>query len=290
MADGAARVLAYTFRLAWPIEIDERLEVYDDGGVWYWSLRPAEEAKRDRAGTFTFHVDDAELRELEALADEVDAEPAVDATQPRGSLELVVSGRSGSQLLSRSEPLSPTLERAREVGLGLRARAESAPLAVVRVSWRPLEPELHTSRATSVFFECENVGVVPVDVVFEPQSFMLLAVVDGGAEAWWQAGPNGTMGLTDDLGRLLGGITSPARLEPGEGGSALFLDALRPRRPGRVPAAAVAEGRLSLRRPGGSAATGPETLLLGEDVLGDAGVPDGPFRVETPLRELEIVD
>jgi hypothetical protein len=268
-------LLAFTHRLRQPVEIDEALNVYEDGGVWYWSLKPAE-VTRDRVGTFGFSLDGEDLGALEELADEALEETQGEVEPERNAVEVVLRARRGDRegafLLSAAGGVSEPLARLRAIGDDLLRRAGAAPLAVVRLTWRTLETALEAAKPATLLFGFENIGVQPVDILMRQDAgFTVYAQAGDVWEPWWSSGASGTPGLVGTDASLLGGILTPAKLAPGATAQAVFAESLTPPAPGSRPLGARVEGGLSLLRP------------VGADEF-----PQAEFRLETDPQEVEI--
>jgi hypothetical protein len=268
-------ILDYSYRLAQYVELEESVTVSDDGGVWYWSLKPPRPL-RSRVGSFGFRLEDDELDALRADADEALEEQQGEVEQQRNAVEIRARVRRDDRertfLLSAEGGVSEPLASLRAIGDDLRKRAEAAPLGVVSVSWRTLEPSLRVGAPATLMFGFENVGVQPVDLLIQKENgFTVFAQVEDHWEPWWQSGANGGPGLVGSDARLLGGILTPATLEPGASGQALFAAALAPPEAGPRALGARVEGWMTLARP-----DGPDSF------------PQAPFRLETEPREFEI--
>jgi hypothetical protein len=273
---GGRPLLHYTYRLTYPVRVDEALTVYDDGGVWYWSLVPLDRTRRDRVGTFAFRVPTEEQRELKSMVSDLLSVPEEQRTQQRNAPEVMlrVPGDDGERsfLLSTEEGLTGPLVAAWKLGGELRERAELAPLGVIRLGWRPAGPPLRASEPGTVAFTCENLGVEPVSVLFRGGTFSIFAADgSGGWARLWQAVEGQTMGLTDDSGAMIDGVLTPATLRPGASAVAVFMNALEARTAGKQHLGASAEGSITLIRPEGA-----------------DGFPSADFLLESQPVEVEI--
>ena len=273
---GARPLLQYTYRLTYPVRVDEALTVYGDGGIWYWSLAPVDRSRRNRVGTFAFRVPTDEQHEVASLVSDLLAEPEVERTQQRNAPEVVlrVPNEDGERafLLSTEDGLSGPLEEAWKLGNELRERAELAPLGVVRLGWRPAGPPLRASEPGTVAFTCENPGVEPVSVLFRGGTFTIFTPdAAGGWARVWQAAEGETMGLTDDTGELIDGVLVPATLRPGATAVAVFMNAVAARAAGKQLLGASAEGSITLIRP-----EGPD------------GFPSADFLLESQPVEVDV--
>jgi hypothetical protein len=239
-------LLRYTYALTHPYEVDEELAVEDDGRVWYWSVKPARNDAGDRAGTFSFELGDEELEEVRSLAGALEIEPEGAPEQARNAIEVVVAAGPAEHLLSRTEPLAGPFADARALGDRLRDRAESSPLAVVRLSWRSADDTLSASSAATLVFDFEHLGERELELIVDPGDFAVLESTPERLDAWWRGADGGTVGLVDEDGGLLGGTTTPALVEPEMRPGVLFMDAFTPRRAGRAELVAAAAGRISL--------------------------------------------
>jgi hypothetical protein len=269
-------LLDYTYKLGYPVALDDRLSVYDDGGVWYWSLKPPE-ALRDRVGTFGFRMEDEDLEGIGALADEALEEDQGDVQQQRGAVEILLrvrrGEREGTLLLSAEGGVSEPLARLRAIGDDLRRRAEATPLGVVRQTWRTLEPSLQPGTPATLLFAYENLGLQPVDVLFKQDAgFTIYTKVEEGVwQPLWQSDAAATPGLVGPGGQLLGGIYTPATLPPGSIAQAVFGQVPAPQESGTVELGAGVEGWISLLRPDGA-----------DDF------PQAEFRLENEPLEVEV--
>src|SRR5687768_1128084 len=262
---GPHPILLYSWTMTHPYTINESLNVYEDGSVWYWSLMPAGNEQRNRVGTFQFQLPDREFKDLQALAEELAELPAQSIEPARNTIVAYVTGAWGgkSQPHLLSEGSTPTIHataaRADEIGRDLMRRAESAPLAVVEMSWCVVDGPVSVSTAASVTFNFKNPGLRPVLVQVKPEEYSLHKVrANGGSAQLWQGSAGFTIGITsagqgEGPGALAGdGIYSPAQITPGKKSEAFFRDALVIEEAGTKRIGALVRGSLTLYYPPGT--------------------------------------
>ena len=270
---GPGRLLQVTYKLFGQLEVDETLAVFEDGGVWLWSLKPY--ATRDRAGSFAFTLDDAELAHVQDVVAEALENPQATAAQARGAVEVVAQARGesaeGTFVLSTPDALPAPLASLRTLVDDVRNRAEGAPIAALRLAWRPAVPALRTGTAATIVFAFENVGVQPMSVLVDPEKLVVYGQGAAAWEEWWRGSRDDFVGLFDASGEMTGGPLTPGTVGAGETVNAVIANALTPPRGGRIAVGASAEGRLTL--------VGPD----GEDEF-----PSGAFRLEAPQAEYTI--
>ena len=281
-------VLGYTYIMSYPYDVNESLNVYDDGSVWYWSLRPAASEHIDRAGTFRFQLPDREFADLRALAEELVETPAEASTPDRNTIQIHVTANAGgsSQTHLLSAGSSPTMPqaaaRAYEIGADLVKRAEDAPLAVVKLSWKPSRPVVSAGTPAHVDFMFENNGLKPVRVMAKPDAYtMYLVQPNGDTSQVWQGTRNLGTGIETEDGPsgMPGGdgFISPAQIPPGAKLRSFFRDALLLPGPGPVQIGTRVEGSITVYFPAGS----------GREM--DEQYPNWPFRLESPPVEVTAV-
>lgn len=296
---GPRPILLYSWTMSNPYEINESLNVYEDGAVWYWSLKPAAMEKHNRVGTFQFQLPDSELMDLQALAAELAEMPAGSAEPARNTIVAYVTGVSGdkSQPHLISEGTSPTIPaevaRAGEIGRDLMHRAESAPLAVVTMSWSVVDAPVRAGAASAVNFNFENSGLRPVFVQAKPDAYTLYEVhSNGGSTQLWQGSKGFTTGIqaadqggrptsrpTTGPGALAGdGIYAPAEIAPGKGGRAFCRDAFLVQQAGSISVGAAVRGSITLYYPPGT----------GNPL--DEKYPNWGFYLETAPLKVQIVE
>ncbi|MEO5953589.1 MAG: hypothetical protein ABIQ44_14075 [Chloroflexia bacterium] len=287
--DAPQPMLTFTWTMSYPYEINESLGVYSDGSVWYWSLRPAEVRLHNRVGTFNFQLPDREFEDLLGLAAEL-AGTQTDNGQPARSTMAVnvianAEGKTQTHLLSASSTdgdnatfASTALERAYNIGQDLMRRAEDAPLAVVKLDWKPASTGVKVGQAANVNFIFENIGIEPVLLKVGLDEYALYEAQPNNVSAkiWQGAELTGTGIQGDDEGMggpPRDGTYVAATIKPGTKSTAFFQDALLFQQPGTMHVGAAVLGKINIYYP---TATKPQT----------AATADWPFSLETQPRQI----
>lgn len=275
--------------MSYPTEVNESLNVYSDGSVWYWSLKPARIEKHNRVGTFNFQLPDHEFEDLRELADELAGTQAESGSPAQGSIAFSViaykEGKPQTHLLSASTDdaedarfATKGLEHAYKVGEDLARRAEDAPLAVVRLDWKPGEAGVKVGQAANVIFVFENVGIKPAMLKVGYDDYALYEVqANGASQQIWRGEDLMGTGIQSEGpntgGPPMDGIYVPATIEPGTKSSAFFREALLYQEPTGVEIGGAVIGKIGIYYPqGGTAQTSDN--------------PEWPFSLETRPRKI----
>lgn len=270
--------------MSYPTEVNESLNVYDDGSVWYWSLKPALVDLHNRVGTFSFQLPGREFADLRKLAAKLAATEAAAQSPAQGTIAYSViaygDGKTQTHLLSVSATDEPgarfatdELERAYKIGEDLARRAEDAPLAVVRLDWKPGEAGVKVGQVGNVIFTFRNIGIKPVSLLVGYDEYALYEVEKNGtsSQIWRGADLMGT-GIKsegpDMGGPPMNGIYAEATVEPGTTSSAFFRDALIYQEPTTAEIGGAVIGKMNIYYPQGS-------------TVQTAAEPQWPFSLET---------
>ncbi len=277
-------LLAYSWEMDWPQAVSESLSVYSDGSVWYWSLRAAEPAMRERAGTFSFQLRDNEFKGIREMAERLATTPSTGGSQAQGAIVYGLSASDPGSGQAQFFLLSPGADvvfpddvmKAHRLGDELRKRAEDAPTATLRLSWSLPSGGVTVGVPANVLFEFENKGVKPVGVVAQAGGYGLIAYVGGYEERWLQGDDQKTMGITGPKGDILGGIYTPAQIPPGGKAGAFFSEALHASTSGNIGISAQVSGNMTLHYPKGS----------GQEV--NEQFPNAEFTIQSPPVNIEV--
>jgi hypothetical protein len=227
-------LLAFYVRSVGPEWLDESLTVSGDHCRHDIGAASAP-ASMGRAGRFEATLDGPTVDRLSQLARDLCAldpvtAPASGQLAVRASWEGAVAdiGLSGP---APTRPLAPAETAARAAFIELAERCRNGGTAAIALSVAPGPGTRGVDGPGSVRFQLTNIGRLAVTFTLGPTE----------VGAWWAQPAAGSatakrdLILVDEAGGYLGGVTTPARLEPGQRALGALVDVL----PAGTPAQAV---------------------------------------------------
>ncbi|HKD97764.1 MAG TPA: hypothetical protein VKB69_09195 [Micromonosporaceae bacterium] len=257
-------LLAFTYSLDNPPRVDQTLHVFPDGQVWYWAALPGAERPAGTAGTFRFDLDDTTLETCRVLADRLATTPDLGLSPVWGVIEMSVTARVGEREqthaygFATTDELPQAVRDAGDLAPALMSRAETAPLSVVSLTVDVVPSPPDGSRF-ALRFVLTGGGDRPVTFTVRPDSLRVERLVDGGWRELWAYGGQPVLGIVGPHGNLVDGVIVPVTLGPAESATLTFANATDTG--GEQVLRAIAEGRVALVRPDGSAADPPDRSM-----------------------------
>jgi hypothetical protein len=264
----ARTLLEYTFFAGRPgARVDDKISVYDDGSLWYWSLAAAPSGSANRVGTFTTSLSAENRSDAKVIADSLIGLTANPVEEYSGAIQVTVTAHSGEKSVAHSyalkddAPLSATLKRAQQFGFDRIKQAEDHPLAVARLTLRPQQDHIAPGASTAALFIIESLGNQPVLFQFLPQTFSVMGESQHGTAFSWAGRAKETMGLVDSDANLVDGVNVAARMPPQMKATAAFMNALQAGEAGTYQLRGRVEGVIVLHFPDAEPDAYPRTAF-----------------------------